>query len=89
MQSLRLVPPGGRPQEAPLKRDSKTVFESWVLIFPLSRAGHRRGGRIKACGLSDPAPPQAGGVPRAPAAVTTRRINKSSPRPPSEVQGLD
>jgi len=46
-----------------------------VLVFPLSRAEHRRGGREKARGLSEPAVAyaKAGEFPRAPAAPTTRR----------------
>jgi len=46
----------------------------------LSRAEHRRGGRIKARGLSEPAAAQAkaGEFPRAPAAPTTRREVRST-----------
>jgi len=47
-----------------------------LLVFPLSRAEHRRGGRKKAGGLSEPAvaKAKAGEFPRAPAAPTTRRV---------------
>jgi len=50
-------------------------FGLMVLAFPLSRAEHRRGGRIKARGLSEPAVAKAkvGEFPRAPAAPATRR----------------
>jgi len=46
----------------------------------LSRAEHRRGGREKARGLSEPAvaKAKAGEFPRAPAAPTTRREVRST-----------
>jgi len=45
-----------------------------VLVFPLSRAEHRRGGRKKARGLSESAVAnaKAGEFPRAPVAATGR-----------------
>jgi len=51
-----------------------------VLVFPLSRAEHRRGGRIKARGLfeSAVAKAKAGEFPRAPAAPTTRRMKRDT-----------
>jgi len=51
-----------------------------VLVFPLSRAEHRRGGREKARGLSEPAlaKAKAGEFPRAPAAPTTRRVKRDT-----------
>jgi len=46
----------------------------------LSRAEHRRGGRIKARGLFEPAvaKAKAGEFPRAPAAPTTRRVKRDT-----------
>jgi len=54
------------------------VFD--LLVFPLSRAKHRRGGRKKACGLSEPAVAQAkaGEFSRAPIATTTRRMKRDT-----------
>jgi hypothetical protein len=51
-----------------------------VLAFPLSRAEHRRDGRKKARGLSEPAAAKAkaGEFPRAPAAPTTRRVKRDT-----------
>jgi len=51
-----------------------------VLVYPLSRAEHRRGGRIKVRGLfeSAVAKAKAGEFPRAPAAPTTRRIKRGT-----------
>jgi len=48
-----------------------------VLEFPLSRAEHWRGGRIKARGLSEPRW-KRGEFPRAPAAPATRRIKRGT-----------
>jgi len=58
----------------------KTVFEVLVFDFPLSRAEHRRGGRIKVRGLFESAVAlaKAGEFPRAPAAVTTRRVKRDT-----------
>jgi len=58
----------------------ETVFRLLVVYFPLSRAEHRRGGRDKARGLSEPAVAQAkaGEFPRAPAAPTTRRMKRDT-----------
>jgi hypothetical protein len=43
-----------------LHQEGKLIFDFLVFYFPLSRAEHRRGGRIKARGLSEPA--NGGGV---------------------------
>jgi hypothetical protein len=50
-------------------------FCLWFSAFPLSRAEHRRGGRIKARGLSERSE-----FPRAPAVATTRRAALRGPR---------
>jgi len=55
-------------------------FELLVLVFPLCRAEHRRGGREKARGLSESAAAQAKAdeFPRAPAAPSTRRVKRDT-----------
>ncbi len=48
-------------------------FKILLLNFPLSRAEHRRDGRIKARGLSERSE-----FPRAPAVATTRRVKRGT-----------
>ncbi|GEM_PF-6772140 len=66
--------------DSPKRWGYQTVIMLLVLGFPLSRAEHRRGGRIKARGLSESAVAQAkaGEFPRAPATPTTRRIKRGT-----------
>ena len=51
-----------------------------LVLIPLSRAEHRRGGRIKARGLFESAVAwaEAGEFPRAPAVSTTRRMKRDT-----------
>jgi len=69
-----------RPIHLPLEGPLETAFSVLILVFPLSRAEHRRGGRIKARGLSELAAAQAkaGEFPRAPFVTTTRRMKRGT-----------
>ena len=68
------APPSEREASgSPLEGGLKTAFGVLVLNFPLSRAEHRRGGRIKVRGLSERSE-----FPRAPSAAATRRIKRDT-----------